>query len=375
MLLITLFSDAFFLQMMTNQRNVLLIAYDEHLILSFLYCLRKQKGFNYYLLTHKPKSSAGHSRYIKGLRYYKDYSDLETVIPQCLKEWSIDLLMPIGEKESLEVSRHRDTFEKLCKVMPLTDPKHFEIATNKKALNRFLLDRDLHLMSATLELDDPQFNQKLDGFPFPGLVKPAQGAFGSGITTVKDRRELESFLEKENPEPSHYYLQEYISGSDINCIVVCQDGDVKHWSVQESPAKEIGNYNKNDDLIFRPAPEVLEVVKPMLKALNYQGVACIDLRRDTAKNKVFLLEINARFWGSMMASLLRANVNFPLIMLKLTAGETPPQYQKKEGKQISTSTFIRDTLRFKFPRISQLKFWPYLNDPMARIMKYWNQRF
>ncbi len=63
--------------------------------------------------------------------------------------------MPIGEKESLEVSRNRSTFEKLCKVMPLTDPEHFEIATNKKALNRFLLDRDLHLMSATLELDDP----------------------------------------------------------------------------------------------------------------------------------------------------------------------------------------------------------------------------
>lgn len=361
--------------MKTKQRNVLLIAYDEHLVLSFLYCVRKQKGFNYFLLTHKPKSSAGHSRYIKGLRYYKEYSELETVIPECLREWDIDALMPIGEKESLEVSKHRATFELLCKVMPLTDPKHFEIATDKKALNRFLLERDLALMSATLDLDDPNFEDKLDDFPFPGLVKPAQGAFGSGISTVKNKEELQSFLKREKPDAGQYYLQEYIGGSDINCIVVCQDGEVLHWSVQESPAKEIGNYNKNDDLIFKSAPEVLERVIPMLKALNYQGVACIDLRRDLEKNKVFLLEINARFWGSMMASFTRANVNFPLIMLKLTLGETVPEYRKKEGRQISMGTFKHQFLRLKFPDLGALKFWPYLNDPMARIMKYWYQKF
>lgn len=375
MLGISLFSVALEQNMNTKPRNVLLIAYDEHLILSFLYCVRKQKGFNYFLLTHKPKSSAGHSRYIKDLRYYKDYSELETVIPECLRQWEIDALMPIGEKESLEVSRHRATFEKLCRVMPLTDPEHFEIATNKKVLNRFLRDRDLQLMSASLELEDPQFAKKLNTFPFPALLKPAQGAFGSGITTVETKAELENYLKEHQPEPSHYYLQEYISGSDINCIVVCEDGDIKHWSVQESPAKQIGNYNKNDDLVFRPAPEVLEVVGPMLKALNYQGIACIDLRRDSAKNKVFLLEINARFWGSMMASYIRANVNFPLIMLKLTLGESIPEYQRKEGRQMAMSTFIHQFLRFKFPDIGALKFWPYLNDPMARIMKYWYQRF
>ncbi len=361
--------------MKTNQRNVLLIAYDEHLVLSFLYCVRKLKGFNYFLLTHKPKSSAGHSRYIKGLRYYKEYSDLEKVIPECLREWDIDALMPIGEKESLEVTKHREAFEQLCKVMPLTDPEHFEIATNKKVLNQFLLDRDLPLMSATLNLDDPNFEQKLKDFPFPALLKPAQGAFGSGITTINNKSELEAFLKDQKPEPASFYLQEYIGGSDINCIVVCKDGEVKHWSVQESPPKELGNYNKNDDLIFRAAPEVLEVVRPMLKALQYQGIACIDLRRDVAKGKVFLLEINARFWGSMMASFTRANVNFPLIMLKLTLDESVPDYEKKEGKQISVGTFIHGFIRFKFPDISALKFWPYLNDPMARIMKYWYQRF
>jgi len=111
-----------------------------------------------------------------------------------------------------------------------------------------------------------------------------------------------------------------------------------------------------------------------LKALNYQGVACIDLRRSTT-GKVYLLEINARYWGSMMASLTKAGVNFPLLMLKLTVDEIAPSYQRKEGSQLSLQSFVKQFLRFKWPELKQLKYWPYLNDPMARIMKYWYQKF
>jgi len=358
-----------------KNRNILLIAYDEHLVLSLLYCLRKERNLNFYLLTHKPKSSAGWSRYIKGVHYYKEYADLEAVIPECLRKWDIDVLMPIGEKESLEVSRHRATFESLCQVMPLTDPEHFEIATHKKSLNDFLLSKDLPLMSATLGLDEENFETQLDDFPFPALLKPSQGAFGSGIVTMNNKQELLDHLKKHKVEPSAFYLQEYVSGSDINFIAICKDGELLHYSLQESPIKQLGNYNKNDDLIFKDDPAVADAMRPMLKALNYQGVACIDLRRDPAKNRVFLLEINARFWGSMMASLTRAGVNFPLIMFKLTVDESVPPYEKRPGKQISVQTFIRDLLKFKFPDPGLLKFWPYLNDPMARIMKYWYQKF
>lgn len=356
--------------MKTNQRNVLLIAYDEHLVLSFLYCVRNIKGFKFYLLTHKPKSSARWSRYIKGVHYYKEYADLETVIPECLRKWDIELLMPVGEKESLEVTRHRSTFEQLCKVMPLTDTKHFEIATNKLHLYRFLEEKKIQLMSATLELDDKDFDKKLESFPFPALLKPALGAFGAGIIRLKSAAETREIIKRDALKPEAFYLQEYVSGTDINCIVVCEDGEVLYSSEQESPPKEPNNFNKNDDLIFGPHPEVVDFLRPMLKALNYQGIACIDLRRDLDTGNIYLLEINARFWGSMMASKVRANVNFPLIMLKRTLGESIPDFERTEGEQISMSMFIRQTLRFQFPSPWALKYWTYLDDPLARILKY-----
>jgi glutathione synthase/RimK-type ligase-like ATP-grasp enzyme len=361
--------------MNTNQRNVLLIAYDEHLVLSFVYCMRAEKNLNFYLLTHKPKSSAGWSRRIKGIHYYKEYADLETVIPECLRNWEIDVLMPIGELESLEVAKHRATFEKLSKVMPITEPEQFKIIRHKKSLNDFLVGKGLSLMSATLGLDDPDFQSKLEQFPFPALLKPSEGAFGSGIVTMETKEKLQEHLKNQSLNLEGYYLQEYVDGSDINFNVICKDGELLHYSFQESPPKSLGNYNKNDDLIFKDDPAVVEQFRPMLKALNYQGVACIDLRRNPKTGKVYLLEINARFWGSMMASYTRVGVNFPLIMYKLTVDESVPPYEKKEGRQISLSTYIKGLKKLRFDRIDLLKFWPYLNNPMARIMKCWYQRF
>lgn len=361
--------------MHTNRRNVLLIAYDEHLVLSFVYCMRAEKNLNFYLLTHKPKSSAGWSRRIKGVHYYKEYSELETVIPECLRKWEVDVLMPIGELESLEVAKHRSTFETLCKVMPITAPERFQMIRQKKLLNDFLVSKDMHLMSETLGLDDPQFESKLVDFPFPALLKPSEGAFGSGIVTMETKEKLIQYLSEHTLDKEGFYLQEYVDGSDINFNVICKDGELLHYSFQESPPKSLGNFNKNDDLVFRDDPAVVEQFKPMLKALNYQGVACIDLRRNPANNKVYLLEINARFWGSMMASYTRMGVNFPLIMYKLTVNESVPPYEKREARQISLSTYLRGLKKLCFDRIDLLKFWPYLNDPMARIMKYWYQKF
>lgn len=361
--------------MKPKHRNVLLIGYDEHLCLSVLYCLRKEKNYNFYVLTTKEKSSAGYSRHVKGLEYVSSYDQIEKGAVKCIQQWDIDLLMPFGEKEGLAVAEAKDRLAKVCRIMPLTELNEFQIATNKKRLNNFLLSKGLRLMPQTLDLDDPDFKSKFQSLNFPLLLKPAEGAFGRGIQTLNTKEEALRALNEADLDHKALYLQEYVGGNDINCNVICKDGEIKHYTIQESPLKTLGNYNKNDDLIYKEDPAVLEVVKPMLKALNYQGVACIDLRRDVLHNKVYLLEVNARFWGSLMASLTRAGVNFPLIMLKMGFGESAPSYHKREGKQIAASTFIKKLLKFQWPKPSELKFWTYLHDPYARFMKYWLQKF
>lgn len=361
--------------MKPNQRNVLLIGYDEHLCMSVLYCLRKVKGYNFYVLTTKARSSAKYSRHVKGVLEVQGYDAIEQGAIDCIKNWDIDLLMPFGEKEGLAVATAYDRLSKICRIMPLTELKNFKIATNKKNLNNFLLERGLELMPQTLDLDDPQFKEKFKELKYPTLHKPAEGAFGAGIRTVKDKTEAVKLLSEDGLSYEGTYFQQYVNGSDINCNVICKDGEIKHYTIQESPLKSLGNYNKNDDLVWKEDEKVLEVVRPMLKELNYQGVACIDLRRDVLSGQVYLLEVNARFWGSLMASLTRARVNFPLIMLKMGFDEDAPAYEKRNGEQMSIQTFIKQLLRFKWPKPSLLKFWPYLSDPRARFMKYWIQKF
>lgn len=121
---------------------------------------------------------------------------------------------------------------------------------------------------------------------------------------------------KENKGYRHasHYLQEYLPGQDINCNVFCLNGRVLHSTVQESPEKPAGSYFRNDDLIFTHSEEVLALIKPVLKMLNCPGLACLDLRREKESGRLYLLEINARVWASVIASLVVAKFNFPALV-------------------------------------------------------------
>jgi hypothetical protein len=65
-----------------------------------------------------------------------------------------------------------------------------------------------------------------------------------------------------------------------------------------------------------------------MRALNWSGVANIDLRYDEDKKEVKILEINPRYWASVIGSLV-AGINFPNLACQLSMGlDFPrPEYQ------------------------------------------------
>ena len=54
---------------------------------------------------------------------------------------------------------------------------------------------------------------------------------------------------------------------------------------------------------------VLDVVARMVAAFNWNGVAHVDLR-DVVDGHIEIIEVNPRFWGSVLGS-LHAGINFP----------------------------------------------------------------
>ncbi len=351
-----------------HKPTILLVGYDEHLCLSILYTLRKTPA-NFHLLTHKKKSVVRFSRYMNNVYEYVDHEEIPSAIEKIGQEINIDLIMPFDELESLEVSRHKERISKIAKVVPLTDPELFEIAINKHDLGKYLSENGVDVIPKSVELNKDSSAADLTGLKFPILLKPSRSSFGRGIITVTNEKELEkAFTEKK--DFTGHAAQEFITGSDITCNIYAINGEIKHHTIQESPIKGVNNYAKNDDLIYHEDESVYQMVSDIAKALNWNGIACVDLRRDAQTGQVYLLEINGRFWGSVSGAYDKANVNFPLIMINDALYKRETKVEKTEGIQVSVSQLVKELKSLKFNNITKTKYQSYLYDPLARFLKY-----
>src|SRR6185503_13811539 len=59
----------------------------------------------------------------------------------------------------------------------------------------------------------------------------------------------------------------------------------------------------------------------LLEALDWNGVAMVECKRDASTGRHAIMEINGRFWGSLQLA-IDAGVDFPELLVRCVAGET-----------------------------------------------------
>ncbi len=62
----------------------------------------------------------------------------------------------------------------------------------------------------------------------------------------------------------------------------------------------------------------------LLDALDWQGVAMVECKREAATGRQVVMEVNGRFWGSLQLA-IDAGVDFPSLLVRCAAGETVPE--------------------------------------------------
>ena len=68
--------------------------------------------------------------------------------------------------------------------------------------------------------------------------------------------------------------------------------------------------------------KLLDYSVRLLRALEWEGVAMVEFRHDSATGETALMEVNGRFWGSLPLN-TAAGVDFPLYAWQLARGITP----------------------------------------------------
>ena len=308
---------------------------DRHLKINIVIPCDRHKDNNYWLIFCQ------HSRYVDRLFFseHKMYSvDYLQDVIQIVKNESIDLILPASEMGFKFVSKFRDELVKYCPIAALPSHDTLNLAFDKGKLGKFLQEQNIPTPKTVFVSDFLQ-GIKLN---YPILFKPVAGCGGKGIQKFNSPEEI-SIPKNYDSFQENYVVQEYITGYDIDCNVLCSEGKILAHTVQLPLGIEQGFSPKIDKLKFVHDATVLEVVQKAMSSLKWSGITHLDLRYCSKTGKLYIIEMNPRFWQSLMGSLI-VGVNFPYLLYLLSSNVDfqPVDYQDKYYAK--HSRFIKDIL-------------------------------
>ncbi|MFD2203314.1 ATP-grasp domain-containing protein [Shivajiella indica] len=275
------------------------------------------------------------SKFLKGCKAFKwiETTDEKSYLESILKfafVHKVNIILPIDEASGKVFSQYKDYVEKFIPIIPLPELETFHLVTNKRLLAEFCIKNEIPVpMSWKLS----EFNKELqvnDVQLFPTIIKPECGNGGKNIQLIKSKEEyLEIDFESLNKDFGDYFVQEFIEGYDIDMSVLCMNGQIKAYTIQKALLGRKSKFAAAAGIEFLENNELKKVVEKLMLQLCYSGIAHLDLRFDKKTNEYKLIEINSRFWGSLLGS-TKAGVNFPYLCCKVRFNEEfeIPKYSK-----------------------------------------------
>lgn len=332
---------------------------ESNLCLNVMHCLAAVKNTHFIVVAKSNLAYVKYSRYchefILDTTSVTERVYIDTLI-DIIKSKNVDVIFPIATEAIVTISKFKNELSKYCLLPLLPNAKIATEVNNKAKFAQLMQAGKFNIPNTT----NYQPSTKID---YPKLFKPVTGSSGTGIFLAKNKRQL---VDKLNPEIS-YIAQDYIKGYDIDCSYLAKEGKVIAYTIQRRVI------DKKDDLNFEPGKNlelvknqtIKKIISKLAAYLNWNGVAHVDLRYCQKTNKYVLIEINPRYWSSILAS-KEAGVNFPVLALEKnkTAIE-----DFKEIRYLSFKDGLLKKLRIKtmdsekiIPATSSYKY--VINDPL-----------
>jgi len=243
-------------------------------------------------------------------------------ILEILSDQKIDVLFPMTEPSVLLLAEYRN---QLPKETMLACPALEKIRTvfDKFAIFRLAQENGIAIPQ-TLFVDnrDDFLAQKNTIHQFPVVVKPAlskipikDGFLSTGVKYAHDKAELEKLYETEPALDFPSMIQEKVIGPGTGLFTLFQDGShlalFSHQRIREKPPS--GGVSVVCESVALDE-EMVEASQKLLAAVDWQGVAMVEFKRDVKDGKAKLMEINGRFWGSLQLA-IASGVDFPVFFL------------------------------------------------------------
>lgn len=326
--------------------SVLIPDGEEILALHVARCLAQIKGVKLYILSGTPQTWCRFSRHRQLYKFEPIGADLEErveIIAEMARRHHIDVLLPVSDEGIEFVATKYPALSRITAISPVPNIHTLRLARNKWTLHEFAVKQQLPVPPAVLVTFTSAFYARLADLEFPVLLKPTSEGGGKGIKRFDDLPALKKYLETQDVEKlrNKYLVESYIPGLDLGLSVLCRRGEILAFTVQRGLAA--ARFGRLKAMQFIEQERVLEIGQRLLSALNWNGVAHIDMRYDERNGQVKIIELNPRFWGSLPGSLV-AGVNFPYLACLAAMNVPFPMPSYRLGKYLHTGIAAKELL-------------------------------
>lgn len=368
---------------MKDPISVLILDGESEFALFAAHCLAQVSAVRIFALCENPWSPIRFSRYCRCITFRRSTLEDETVLQaleDIIKKHQIDVLLPTETKGISFTIAHREALSKFVAVVPLPDPKSFEIANNKWLLSQFL-EKNGIAGPKTILITENDLEKRLQDLEYPVLLKPIGAWGGEGVKRFESSTSISQYLDSQELEnlQGHFILQSFLPGPVVGFNVLSIQGKILATTMQRGIIPNIYKFAAAGAIEFIKDGRFSDVCKNLFLALAWSGYANVDTLCDRRDNQINVLDLNARFWGSLRGSLV-AGVNFPYLACLAALNVPFPQPDYEQAHYYHSKTALKESLFRRFGKGSErrisfqetgLRF--LLLDPLAESLRAFQQ--
>ena len=272
-----------------------------------------------------------HSRHVRTARVHPPPSSAEFLpwVRETVRALGIRAIVP---SESFLLGL-RPALDELQDRLPFLDPSLLQLAFSKADLVS-VLDGDPHLPPGLVvegEVPPPHRLAPLGG-PLWLKADAVHGRAGapSRVLRVEDAAAARAELARWLPHYRRVLVQGHVPGAGVGVFFLMVNGHPRarfaHRRIHEVP--HTGGVSSFRESVRYPDIEAHAL--SVLRRIGWNGVAMLEYRREPGTGDFRLLELNARFWGSLHLA-LAAGVDFPRLLLDAWLGGREPEPSWRPG--------------------------------------------
>jgi len=337
---------------MRHQRKIRVLLIDEkddYHAVNIVRCLQQSDIFDLHCITAAPAHKLRFSIRCKTRHVRLDSpAALLEAVRSYNSDQPIDVVIPIQVPMIVMAGTVAEELNVFTRLAPSSSPDLCQAIDDKWQLRKVLSSTGIKMpRSLTSDSERNELERELSSWGSSFITKPLCSSGGDGIRTFESLAELlESLYANPMLPADPVIIEEYIPGHDMDCNVISINGTILAHTIQRVSLTQNKSFTAGLGLEFVHDEAISTLATEFVRASKMSGVANMDLRVDDRTGEVYLIEVNPRYWQTLLGS-MAMGINFPEMHCRLALGEHIPAGDYREGRWVDLHALSNDPVNLK----------------------------